>query len=114
MKNYLVTGGLLSLVESYNKFQNYMVINSVWPSCPCLFSVVLLKRFLILPPSFITKPSENKPYLQCFIKAFSFFYNVLHFDSKRYESQWSPSLNRFVQTHPLTNAIKNQMNSVLS
>ena len=48
-----------------------------------------------------------------FMKAF-FLHNILHFDSKCCESHLSLSLNRFVQTHPLTTGINNQMNSVLS
>ena len=41
-------------------------------------------------------------------------HNVLHFDSKCCKSHLSLSLNRFVQTHPLTTAINNQKNSILS
>ena len=49
------------------------------------------------------------------MKAFPFFlYNVLHFDSKCCESYLCLSLNRFVQTYPLTTTINNQINSVLS
>ena len=75
-----------------------MVINSVRPSCPCLSYVVLLRRFQIHPPSFMTKTID---------------YNVLHFDSKCCESHLSLSLYRFVQVHPLTTATNNRMNSVL-
>ena len=38
----------------------------------------------------------------------------MHFDSKPCEIHLSLSLNRFVQTHPLTTAIDNQLNSILS
>ena len=41
-------------------------------------------------------------------------HNVLHFDSKCCVSHLSLSLNRFVQTYPLTTAINNKMNSVVS
>ena len=41
-------------------------------------------------------------------------HNVSHFDSKCRESHLPLSLNCFVQTHPLTTAINNEMNSVLS
>ena len=47
------------------------------------------------------------------MKTFSFLNNLLHFDGKCFESHVSLSLNRFVQTHPLTTAINNQMNSFL-
>ena len=60
----------------------------------------------------MTKTRENTPHLDFFMKAF-FLYNVLHFDSKCCESHLSLSLNHFVQTHPLTTAINNQMNGVL-
>ena len=42
-----------------------------------------------------------------------FLFDVLHFDSKCCESHLSLSLNHFVQAHPLTTAINNQINSVL-
>ena len=41
-------------------------------------------------------------------------HNKSHFDSKFWDSHLSLSLIRLVQTHPLTTAINNQMNSVLS
>ena len=41
-------------------------------------------------------------------------HNVSHFDSKYCESHLSLSLNRFVQTHPLTTTINKRMNGVLS
>ena len=41
-------------------------------------------------------------------------HDVSHFDSKCCERHLFLSLNRFVQTHPLTTAINNQMNSVSS
>ena len=64
--------------------------------------------------SFITKTGVIKPHLPFFMKAFVFLYNVLHLDCKCCESHLFLSLNRFVQTHLLTTAINNQMNSVLS
>ena len=92
-----------------------MVIKSVRPSCPLsVFYSPTEKILVIPPPSFITKTRENKPHLQFLMKLFLFLYNVLHFDSKCCESNLSLSLNRFVQTHPLTTAINNQMNSVSS
>ena len=68
------------------------------------------KISVICLPSFITKTRENKPYLQFLMKEFS----LLHFESKCCESHLSLSVIRFVQTHPLTAAINNQMNSVFS
>ena len=41
-------------------------------------------------------------------------HDVSHFESKCCENHLSLSLNCFVKTHPLTTAINNQMNSVLS
>ena len=41
-------------------------------------------------------------------------HNVSHFDSKCCESHLSLPQNRFVQAHPLTTAINNEMNSILS
>ena len=41
-------------------------------------------------------------------------HNVSYYKSKFCESHLSFSPNRFVQTHPLTISINNQINSVLS
>ena len=70
---------------------------------------------VIYPPDFVTKTRENNATLIIFSwKHFLFLYNVSHFDKKCRESHLSLSLDRFVQAHPLTTVIDNQINIILS
>ena len=97
----------LTTFQENDAFQYHMIMNSVRLSGPCLSSVVLSHT----SPRFKIKCTAL---IIFFRKAFSFLYNVSHFDKKHCESHLSLSLDHFVLTHPLTVDINNEMNTVLS